>query len=137
MVVPKEKIAANGDYNLSGEHYRENGTRTHAFPLVPLGEVCTINPAKREGLALAPDTPVSFVPMSDLGENRLAFLPKETKRIDELGPSYTYFADGDVLVAKVTPCFENGKAGVASSLSGFFLNSRVIRCFRESSSGMA
>jgi len=117
LVVPKEKIAANGDYNLSGERYRENGTRTHAFPLVPLGEVCTINPAKREGLALAPETLVSFVPMSDLGEKRIAFLPKETKRIDELGASYTYFADGDVLVAKVTPCFENGKAGVARGLT--------------------
>jgi type I restriction enzyme M protein len=30
--------------------------------------------------------------------------------------SYTYFADGDVLLAKVTPCFENGKAGIARSL---------------------
>lgn len=117
LVVPKERIAANGDYNLSGERYRENGTRTHAFPLVPLGEVCTINPAKRAGLALAPETLVSFVPMSDLGENRIAFVPKETKRIDELGASYTYFADGDVLVAKVTPCFENGKAGVARGLT--------------------
>ncbi len=116
LVVAKEKIAANGDYNLSGERYRENGARSHVFPLVPLGEMCTINPAKREGLALLPDTIVSFVPMSDLGENRLAFLAKETKRIDELGTSYTYFADGDVLVAKVTPCFENGKAGVARGL---------------------
>jgi type I restriction enzyme M protein len=117
LVVPKEKIASNGDYNLSGERYREDGIRTHAFPLVPLCEVCTINPGKREGLALAPETLVSFVPMSDIGENRIAFLPKETKRIEELGTSYTYFADGDVLVAKVTPCFENGKAGVARGLT--------------------
>jgi type I restriction enzyme M protein len=55
--------------------------------------------------------------MSDLGENRIAFLPKDTKRIADLGASYTYFADGDVLVAKVTPCFENGKAGVARGLT--------------------
>lgn len=117
LVVPREKLASNGDYNLSGERYRENGERTHAYPLVPIGEVCVINPAKREGLALAPDTLVSFVPMSDLGESRIAFIPKETKRIDELGASYTYFADGDVLMAKVTPCFENGKAGVARCLT--------------------
>lgn len=38
LIVPKEKIAANGDYNLSGERYRENGGRAHAFPLVPLGD---------------------------------------------------------------------------------------------------
>jgi len=117
LVVPKEKIAANGDYNLSRERYRENGARTHAFPLVSLGEVCTINPAKRDGLALPPDTLVSFVPMSDLSENRMTFLAKVTKRLEELGTSYSYFADGDVLLAKVTPCFENGKAGVAKNLT--------------------
>ena len=38
LIVPKEKIAANGEYNLSGERYRVNGSRIHAFPLVALGE---------------------------------------------------------------------------------------------------
>lgn len=117
LIVPKEKIAANGDYNLSGERYRENGERFHTFPLVPIGKVCTINPPKRDVLALPPDTPVSFVPMSDLNENQMTFLAKGTKRLEEVGTSYTCFADGDVLLAKVTPCFENGKAGVARSLT--------------------
>jgi type I restriction enzyme M protein len=40
LVVPKEKIAVNGDYNLSGERYREGGTKTNSFPLVKIGEVC-------------------------------------------------------------------------------------------------
>ena len=31
--------------------------------------------------------------------------------------SYTYFADGDVLLAKITPCFENGKLGIAQGLT--------------------
>lgn len=117
LVVPKEKIAATEDYNLSGERYRENGARTHRFPLVPLRDVCTINPVKSEVLSLPPDMIVSFVPMADLGENRMGFTPKETKRIGELGASYTYFGDGDVLLSKVTPCFENGKAGVAKGLT--------------------
>ena len=39
--VPKEKIAANGDYNLSSERYREGASRTSAWPLVPLGSVTT------------------------------------------------------------------------------------------------
>ncbi|MBE7566566.1 MULTISPECIES: restriction endonuclease subunit S [Acidithiobacillus] len=30
--------------------------------------------------------------------------------------SYTYFTNGDVLLAKITPCFENGKLGIASDL---------------------
>ena len=38
QIVPKEQIAANGDYNLSGERYREGAASTHSFPLVFLGE---------------------------------------------------------------------------------------------------
>ncbi|MFH1910575.1 MAG: N-6 DNA methylase [Pseudomonadota bacterium] len=42
LIVEKEKIAANGDYNLSGERYRENGTRSSKFPIVPLGDVADV-----------------------------------------------------------------------------------------------
>jgi len=38
LVVPKEKIADNADYNLSGERYREGPTGNHSFPLVFLGD---------------------------------------------------------------------------------------------------
>jgi type I restriction-modification system DNA methylase subunit len=38
LIVPKEKIAANADYNLSGERYREGAASNHSFPLVFLGE---------------------------------------------------------------------------------------------------
>lgn len=44
------------------------------------------------------------------------FEARDTKRLDEVTASYTCFKDGDVLVAKVTPCFENGKAGIAHGL---------------------
>ena len=39
QIVPKETIAANGDYNLSGERYREKQIATAAWPLVALGEI--------------------------------------------------------------------------------------------------
>ncbi|PWB79483.1 MAG: hypothetical protein C3F08_06675 [Candidatus Methylomirabilota bacterium] len=38
LIVSKERIAGNGDYNLSGERYRENGARSHTFPLISLGD---------------------------------------------------------------------------------------------------
>ena len=41
--MPKEKIAANGDYNLSGERYREGAAVSASFPLVPLGDVCDVS----------------------------------------------------------------------------------------------
>jgi type I restriction enzyme M protein len=42
LIVDKEKIAANGDYNLSGERYREANARWSAFPLRRFEEVCTL-----------------------------------------------------------------------------------------------
>ena len=42
VIVSKAKIAANGDYNLSGERYRENGSRTSAFPMCRFEDVCTL-----------------------------------------------------------------------------------------------
>ena len=115
QIVPKERIAANGDYNLSRERYREGGAKTNIFPLVKLSEVCTLNPRKSQ-LAEKPETRVSFVPMADLNEHRISFRPSDEKQLSEVSASYTYFADNDVLLAKVTPCFENGKAGIARGL---------------------
>lgn len=40
LIVPKEKIAANGDYNLSGERYREINLSNASFPRVRLSDVC-------------------------------------------------------------------------------------------------
>jgi type I restriction enzyme M protein len=116
QIVPKEKIAANGDYNLSGERYREGGAKTNIFPLVRIADVCTINPRKSQLAELKQDTRVSFVPMADMNEHRIAFQPNDEKRLSEVSTSYTYFEDNDVLLAKVTPCFENGKAGIARGL---------------------
>jgi type I restriction enzyme M protein len=42
QIVPKEKIAANGDYNLSGERYREGAARETRYPIVLLGEAAEI-----------------------------------------------------------------------------------------------
>jgi type I restriction enzyme M protein len=116
LIVSKEKIAANGDYNLNGERYREGVAQTHIFPLVRIADVCTVNPRKSVLAELKQDTRVSFVPMADLNEYRIAFQPSEEKQLADVTASYTYFEDEDVLLAKVTPCFENGKAGIAHGL---------------------
>lgn len=55
--------------------------------------------------------------MEDLGIDQKFLTPKQTRPLREVAGSYTYFADGDVLLAKITPCFENGKLGIAAGLS--------------------
>ena len=98
------------------DHYRPHIPIHPDWPMVELSEACIVNPRKSELTGLEGSTVVSFVPMSDIGEHEMFFESKETKRLDEVTTSYTYFKDGDVLLAKVTPCFENGKAGIARGL---------------------
>jgi type I restriction enzyme, S subunit len=85
---------------------------------ISLGQLCTIKPPKSEAKAkLVDDDEVSFAPMEDLGIGVKYLQPKRTRRLSEVSGSYTYFANGDVLLAKITPCFENGKLGVARELT--------------------
>ncbi len=98
------------------DNYRPRIGANPEWPMVEINKVCAVNPTKAEISDLNGSTTVSFVPMSDLGENKMYFKLKAQKRLQDVGSSYTYFRDNDVLVAKVTPCFENGKAGIAKDL---------------------
>ena len=55
---------------------------------------------------------VSFVPMEAVGENGGLSLDI-VKDKEEVEKGYTLFMDGDVVVAKITPCFENCKGARA------------------------
>lgn len=82
-----------------------------------LGEVCTIKPPKNEARKKLKDEEfVSFLPMEDLGILSKNLNLNKERRLKEVLGSYTYFADDDVLLAKITPCFENGKLGIARNL---------------------
>ena len=115
--VEKEQVAENGDYNLSGDRYRVATDHSKVkWQIVRLGDVCKINPKKSEVKNLDPETEVSFIPMSDLSQDGSNFEPLQTKKLLEVVGSYTYFAENDVILARVTPCFENGKAGIVRKL---------------------
>lgn len=132
LVVPKAKLAANGDYNLSGERYREGVKQTNIYPLVKLKDICLVNPRKSQLVNLKSDSIVSFVPMANLKEHSITFQVSEEKYFSDVLASYTYFEENDILLAKVTPCFENGKAGIARGLTngvGFGSSEfYVLRC---------
>lgn len=82
--------------------------------VVRLGEVCEINP--RMPKSLPDDRPVSFLPMAAVSEDgQIDF--EERRELYKVKKGYTYFERGDVLVAKITPCFENGKATRTRTLS--------------------
>ena len=82
-----------------------------------LEDLVELNPQKSEVKELGSNTRVSFVPMAQLSENGADFIEQESKEVSEVYKGYTYFKDNDVLLAKVTPCFENGKSGIARDLT--------------------
>jgi len=53
--------------------------------------------------------------MEAIGETGQMAVGQE-RPIGEVYNGFTYFADGDVVVAKITPCFENGKGALAAGL---------------------
>ncbi len=80
-----------------------------------LGQIAKINPRLPRELASQTSRTVHFVPMAELSEQGFVS-PNRTRRLDEVMKGYTYFENGDVLVAKITPCMENGKAALVRGL---------------------
>lgn len=82
---------------------------------VSVSEVAELNP--RVPLAVSEDSGrvVDFVPMSQLSEQGYVE-PIESRPLREVAKGYTYFQNGDVIVAKITPCMENGKAAFVRDL---------------------
>ena len=76
-------------------------------------ECVEFNPKKSEVKDLMDET-VSFVPMECVGVDG-SFTIREDGLIQDYYKGYTYFKDGDVLLAKITPCFENGKVAIAEN----------------------
>jgi type I restriction enzyme M protein len=117
LLVSTSRLAENDDYNLSADRYRETIKVHHHWEMVKLQDICLINPKKSEVKDLDSDTLVSFIPMEDIDEHNITVNPKRERKIGEVYKGYTYFKDDDVLVAKVTPCFENGKGGIVRNLT--------------------
>jgi len=93
-----------------------------------------INPSRSEISNLPDDTSVSFVEMNSLGQG---IIEKMVDRpLGELRKGgYTYFAENDILIAKITPCMENGKCAIASGLTnGIGMGSTEFHVFRVNKS---
>lgn len=86
--------------------------------LVPLKKICQFQPKKSEvRQRLGDSDEVSFLPMEDLDVYAKYVKPKAKRKLSEVVKGYTYFKEGDILIAKITPCFENGKIGIAKDLT--------------------
>jgi type I restriction enzyme S subunit len=79
--------------------------------------LASVNPLPPSRQALPDDADVSFLPMEAIGEDGSLRLDA-CRQVADVRAGYSYFADGDVAFAKVTPCFENGKGALMRGLAG-------------------
>ena len=91
------------------------GTDTKGWGLQYLGTCCELNPKKGTDKRLVSGLSVSFVPMPAVSESG-KIDASQIKVYDEVKTGFTYFAENDVLFAKITPCMENGKGAIAVGL---------------------
>ncbi|GAA6144481.1 restriction endonuclease subunit S [Thalassolituus maritimus] len=104
-----------GDNSHSGTPDRRSGGNLlpEGWCQSTIGELAEVNPKKIDAdLGLK----AGFVPMALAPVNFLDSLEHEEKTWGEIKKSYTNFQDNDVIFAKVTPCFENGKAAIVRNL---------------------
>ena len=87
--------------------------------LLRLEDVAEVNP-RRPTLNIPIDVPTTFVPMAAVGENCRGVIAYQIRPYGEISKGYTYFENNDVLFAKITPCLQNGKHALVSSLKGGF-----------------
>lgn len=85
-----------------------------SWPLVKIGDLATINPRLPKGVNQTQD--VSFLGMASVSEEG-RIIDQEIRILSETKKGFTYFERDDVLLAKITPCFENGKAVCVSELN--------------------
>ena len=85
-----------------------------------LKRVVSFNPSKSETRANpADEEKVVFLPMENISVNGDIDC-SEKRTLTEVWNGFTYFRRGDVVVAKITPCFENGKGAYLDRLESDF-----------------
>lgn len=82
---------------------------------VEIQEVAVINP-RSVIPSISDDTLVTFLPMASVSENGCISYQEE-RAFGDVCKGYTCFKEGDILLAKITPCMENGKAALVSNLT--------------------
>ncbi len=101
------------------------------WALSTVKDVFTINPKN----SAADELLAGFVPMASISDGFSNSFEYDNRTWKEIKSGFTHFADGDVAVAKISPCLENRKSFVARNLpngigSGttelFVFRSRII-----------
>lgn len=93
-----------------------------------VGDVAAINPRN----SLSDEIKVSFLPMSLISQEYFGGHQQEIRFWKEVKSNFSHFAEGDILLAKITPCFQNGKSCIARNLiSGYGAGTTELHILRS------
>ncbi len=103
------------DRNVNRPGYKKTrvGWIPEEWEVKRFSEVAKVNPRKPQDIS--DDMIVGFVPMANVSESG-ELIKFDEVLCEEVNSGYTFFEDGDILVAKITPSFENGKGCLVTSL---------------------
>jgi len=91
-------------------------------------EVFIINPRNK----VDDDVEVGFVPMANITDGYNNTFKYDKKRWSKIKTGFTHFADGDIAVAKISPCLENRKSVVLKGLpNGIGAGTTELHVFRS------
>jgi len=138
----KESIIFRGDDN---SYYRRSSDGKeeivddlpYAIPdsweWTTIGELFAINPRNK----IADDMDVSFIPMPLIDDGYSGYHRSETKQWKEVKTGFTHFQNGDIGLAKITPCFENRKSVIFRDLcNGFGAGTTELHVLRPQSEAL-
>jgi len=117
--IRAEKAQLIADGELSEKKLRDSEDHSsmidlpHGWVSSSLAEIGIVNPRN----TAQDDSIASFIPMNCVPIGLLDTHASEQRRWSEIKTGFTHFGEGDVGVAKITPCFENGKSTVFRNLT--------------------
>ena len=120
--IKNDTVIFKGDDNLHYEKFSDGTVKCiedeipfdvpDNWEWVRIKTACVINPRN----SIDDNTEVSFVPMANIKEGYANKFISDIKVWKKVKKGYTHFADNDIGIAKITPCFENKKSVVFSGL---------------------
>lgn len=85
-----------------------------------IDNIAKVNKPRKKKTAASLDESTSFVPMDSVDDVTGRITKTLFRPYKELGQSYTYFENGDIIFAKITPCMQNGKCAIVEGMKDGF-----------------
>lgn len=116
-VLPLSQVKKDNEcFRIDSEPFKKsNLSLNNDIEYIKLSQIAIINPSKTELQKYDNNLEVTFLSMQNLGNGFINEREKGT--LKDFKGGYTYFAENDILVAKITPCMEHGKCAIATNLT--------------------